>query len=249
MFGLTFPLNPVGPKMVWMLICIGILTLLIVYGFFPSTELYIVLILLSLLLAILAIGVIQTLCCGTTEVQNLQPVLKPKSLESSPSTAASKACWGRFGGNRTRRSKKENPKKKASPGCESVSSESTALAEHRERVQPGTFEVGSVLPFECLAGEVTAENYPDVVARGESICVVMEDDHSGYSRVVLAGIVDETREAEVPDDDNLFGVATTVEVVVEEKQASKTLKDLGPVLDHRRGLRPRVFPGYLSTYI
>ena len=229
--------------------CLGILILLVVYGLFPSTELYAVLILMSFLLAILAIGVIQTLCCGTTEVQNLQPDLKSGSLENSPNKAASKACWGRFCGRRTRRSKKENLEKKASPGCGLVPSGSAVFAEHRERVQPDTFEVNSGLPSECLAGEATAENYPNVVARREPVCLIAEDGHGGYSRVVMAEVVNEIGETEAPDDTDLSGIVATIEVVVEGKQTSKILKDLGPMLDHRRGLKPRVLPGDLSTYI
>ena len=234
--------------MVWMLICIGILTLLIVYGFFPSTELYLVLLLLSLLLAVYTLEVARTFCCGTTEIQNLQPDLSPRVLKSSPSKAASKACWGRSGHSGTKRLKKESPKEKTSPGCGSVSSGSTAAAEHRECVPQDTLEESSVLPFEYPADEAAAEIHPNVVLREEPICVIIEDNHNGYSRVVMAGIVDETSETDAVDDSNLSGIAARIEVVMEGKQASKILKDLGPTLDYRREVRHRVMPGCVSTY-
>lgn len=204
--------------MVWVLICIGILILLTVYGFFPSSELFLVLLLLALLFTIYTIEVFRVCCCGTTEIENLEPDIKPQKLKDTPSKAALKTHWGKLGGCRTKQSKKESFKKEVLTGCESGSNGFAGQEENEKRAPSDTSEMSSAPP-----------------------CVFVETDYGGCGEIARAEVMDEPGGNEVPD--------TLTEVVVEERQLPKALRDLGPVLDHKRGDRFCAPPGCLTTYI
>ena len=227
--------------MVWVLVCIGILILLTVYGFFPSSELFFVLLLLALLFTIYTIEVFRVCCCGTTEIENLEPDIKPQKLKDTPSKAALKTHWGKLGGCRTKQSKKESFKKEVLTGCESGSKGFAGQEENGKRASSDTSEVSSDAPLKYLTSEATIEKYPKVVSDGPPICVFVEDNYDGCGEIARAEAMDESGGNEVLDE--------VIEVVVEERQLPKALRDLGPVLNHKRGDRFRAPHGCLTTHV
>lgn len=227
--------------MVWVLVCIGILILLTVYGFFPSSELFFVLLLLALLFTIYTVEVFRVCCCGTTEIENLEPDIKPRKLKDTPSKAALKTHWGKLGGCRAKQSKRESFKNEVLTGCESGSKGFAGQEENGKRAPSDTSEMSSAAPLKYLTSEATIENYSKVVSDGPPICVFVEDNYDGCGEIARAEVMDEPGGNEVPD--------AVIEVVVEERQLPKALRDLGPVLDHKRGDRFRAPLGCLTTHV
>ena len=224
--------------MIWVLVCTGFLILLLVYGFFPSAEIFFVLLLLIFLSIIYTIEVFRTCCCKATDVQNLQPDLKPKKLKDPPGTAAVQTRNGKFKDCETKWSKKKGLKREALTGCKAGSSGLADLAECRTRAQPDKPEVGSAMLSECSTSEVANELCSDKISKEQPIYVLIEDDPNDHGGIVSVEAMNGSGIIEIPD-----GV---IEVVVEEKQLPKVLKDLGPTLEHKR---PRGPPCYPSTYV